>query len=320
MDDRDLASTREAFEHRLSELGIQGHWAANAKEPENEPVPRPPFLWKWKDIDPLLFEAAKLYGMTGGASRRTLRLCPPGVIKSTTPTIHTSVQCVMPGETAPVHRHSMGAFRFVISEGGGETIVGGQAFPMNRFDLITTPAWSWHEHRNRSDKPAVWIDGHDLPIVRHANSVFFEADQGGREKANQSTNARGHRFSGAEHLAKLAAGEGTYSECEGQLITYMAEPACDLFPTIECSLHALSDKASARGHRHTWSQIYYVVSGRGVLRTPVGELLWGEGDFFLAPAWIPHRLIAGEDTVLFCATDRPLLMAIQQDREVPCDL
>lgn len=317
---RDMASAREAFEHRLAEIGLQGHWAANAKEPEKEPAPRSAFLWKWKDIDPLLFQAARLYGTTGGASRRTLRLCPPGATKSTTPTVHTSVQCVMPGETASLHRHSMGAFRFVISDGGGETIVDGQALPMKRFDLITTPAWSWHEHRNRGNTPAVWIDGHDLPIVRHVNSVFFESDGSGREEHDRAATASGHRFSGAEYLEKLSAGEGAYSDCEGQLITYMAEPACDLFPTIECSLHALRKKAPTRGHRHTWSQIFYVVSGRGALRTPVGELLWGEGDFFLAPAWIPHRLTAGEDTVLFCATDRPLLRAIQQDREVPYDL
>ena len=32
-------------------------------------------------------------------------------------------------------------------------------------DLITTPNWSWHDHYNGGDEPAVWLDGMDARMI-----------------------------------------------------------------------------------------------------------------------------------------------------------
>ena len=48
---------------------------------------------------------------------------------------------------------------------GGFTIVDGEKLPMERGDLILTPALLWHEHRHEGTGPVIWLDALDLPTV-----------------------------------------------------------------------------------------------------------------------------------------------------------
>ena len=41
-------------------------------------------------------------------------------------------------------------------------------------DLILTPSWVWHDHGHDGDVPVVWLDGLDIPLVRHLGPVFAE--------------------------------------------------------------------------------------------------------------------------------------------------
>lgn len=89
-----------------------------------------------------------------------LVLAPP----NTTDTLYAGLQLVMPGETAPAHRHTAFACRFII-EGefvlltlphrsclpdpplignGGFTAVHGKRIKMHRGDFILTPTWNFH--------------------------------------------------------------------------------------------------------------------------------------------------------------------------------
>src|SRR5438034_1171876 len=73
--------------------------------------------------------------------------------------IHMSVQCVLPGEIAEAHRHTAAAIRFVIQGvEGAHTVVEGEPMPMQTGDLVTTPAWTWHDHYNESSQPVIWLD------------------------------------------------------------------------------------------------------------------------------------------------------------------
>jgi len=72
---------------------------------------------------------------------------------------------ILPRETAPNHRHTPSAVRFVIEGEGGFTIVDGEKLPMERGDLILTPSLLWHEHRHEGSGPVVWLDALDLPTV-----------------------------------------------------------------------------------------------------------------------------------------------------------
>jgi gentisate 1,2-dioxygenase len=59
----------------------------------------------------------------------------------TTDTIYAGLQLILPGETAPAHRHVAFALRFIIKGEGGFTAVEGRKIPMARGDVILTPSW-----------------------------------------------------------------------------------------------------------------------------------------------------------------------------------
>src|SRR5262244_1375320 len=40
--------------------------------------------------------------------------------------------------------------------------------------LLLTPSWAWHDHGNETDKPVVWMDGLDIPLVQALNAMFFQ--------------------------------------------------------------------------------------------------------------------------------------------------
>lgn len=72
----------------------------------------------------------------------------------TTDTLYAGLQLVLPGETAPAHRHSAFAVRFIIEGNGGYTAVHGQRIRMSRGDFILTPYWKWHVR-------LLWFSGSD---------------------------------------------------------------------------------------------------------------------------------------------------------------
>jgi len=80
----------------------------------------------------------------------------------------------MPNETAPAHRHTAFALRFIIEGTGGFTAVQGQRIRMNRGDVILTPTWHWHDHGKDGSGPMIWLDGLDLPQFQHFPVHFVE--------------------------------------------------------------------------------------------------------------------------------------------------
>ena len=83
----------------------------------------------------------------------------------TSTTLWGAIQYLGPGETAPAHRHTPSAIRFVMTGSGVYTTVDGDACEMEPGDLILTPNWKWHDHNNYGDEPMVWFDGLDLPLM-----------------------------------------------------------------------------------------------------------------------------------------------------------
>ena len=77
-------------------------------------------------------------------------------------------------ETAPEHRHSQNAFRFVVEGEGVWTVVNGDPVAMRRGDLLLTPGWNFHGHHNDTDQPMAWIDGLDVPFANYTDVGFFE--------------------------------------------------------------------------------------------------------------------------------------------------
>lgn len=80
----------------------------------------------------------------------------------------------MPDETAPAHRHTAFAMRFIIEGSGGFTAVHGRRIKMQRGDVILTPTWNWHDHGKDGSGPMIWLDGLDLPNFTHFPVHFVE--------------------------------------------------------------------------------------------------------------------------------------------------
>ena len=41
-------------------------------------------------------------------------------------------------------------------------------------DFVITPSWTFHHHSGETDRPMVWLDGLDIPLVALINSTFRE--------------------------------------------------------------------------------------------------------------------------------------------------
>lgn len=126
-----------------------------------------PVLWRYADLRPDLLKAGDLTPIEK-AERRVLVLANPGLgleNMQATASIYIGMQLILPRETAPNHRHSPSAVRFVVEGEGGFTVVEGEKMPMERGDLILTPSGLWHEHGHEGAGPVVWLDALDLPTI-----------------------------------------------------------------------------------------------------------------------------------------------------------
>lgn len=321
--------TIAAFDQELAGDCLEGHWRLGALAAEPAPA-GPPHLWKWDMIYAHLMRAGEVHGMEGGASRRTLRLCGPGLaVKATTPTLQASIQLVKPGEIAEAHRHSMAALRFVLQGTGGFTTVDGEKFIMEPHDLILTPNWCWHDHGNDTGEPMVWIDGLDFPFVKSINGCFFQPHNtlqqdvtrkdgyharlaGAMRPRNVSQPAGGlpYVYKGREAFEALEAlGEGEHDPHDGITLEYVNPlTGGPTFPTLACRLHLLQAGEHTSRHRHTSNTIYHVIEGAGVTEVDGERLSWAPGDCFTIPvwAWHDHRVAKGGRAVMFTMSDDPI--------------
>jgi gentisate 1,2-dioxygenase len=135
-----------------------------------------PFVWKWSTLYPLAQRAGDLVPVDRGGDRRAIALANPGLggLPYVTPTLWAAIQYLGPKETAPEHRHSQNAFRFVIEGDGVWTVVNGDPVAMRRGDFLPTPGWHFHGHHNETHQPMAWIDGLDIPFVHYTDTGFFE--------------------------------------------------------------------------------------------------------------------------------------------------
>lgn len=321
-----------ALNEELATLDLEGHWRLTGAVLADEPRPLvPPHLWRWADIRRLLLRAGEIRALDGGAGRRTVRLCLPGLDqKWATRTIHASFQLVKPGETAEAHRHSLAALRFVVEGRGGHTTVEGEKFIMEPRDLVLTPQNTWHDHGNESDEAMIWIDGHDAPLTLGLNAAFFERfseptqpilhdDQFMRRRTG-ALRPRGidRRAEGCPYIYKwrdaedaLAAMEASdWDPYEGFALDYV-DPigGGSTLPTIACRLQRLPSGNATLRQRETSSRIYHVVQGSGRTVAQEKTLAWQAGDTFVIPGWSWSRHQAEEDAILFVMSDEPVLRA-----------
>src|SRR5437879_2368738 len=104
---------RARFSRELEALGLKPLWERVMRlKPGTAAVPA---IWRWRDVRPHLARACELI-TAKEAERRVLMLENPSLAGSTfvTTTLYAGLQIILPGETAPSHRHTPNALRFIV--------------------------------------------------------------------------------------------------------------------------------------------------------------------------------------------------------------
>lgn len=297
-------------------------------------------VWQWKKLFNIAERSGELVPVGRGGERRALGLRNPGLPGTAfaTPTLWCAIQYLGPHETAPEHRHSQNAFRFVIEGKGVWTVVNGDPVAMERGDLLLTAGWNFHGHHNETDQPMAWIDGLDIPFVNSNDFGFFEF---GVDRVTDystpdiSRNERLWAYPGLKPLSALermpssplakykwvytdkALKEQFALEDEGHPATVEQGHAAirytnpttggDVMPDMRCEFHRLRPGTKTRLRHEVGSSVWQVFEGRG--RVVMGEKTYEleKGDLFVVPSWVPWSLEAETEIDFFRFSDAPIV-------------
>ena len=292
-----------------------------------------PVLWRYADVRPNLLRAGELTPIEK-AERRVLVLCNPGLgleNMQATPSIYIGLQLILPGETAPTHRHTPSAVRFAIEGKGAYTVVRGEKLPMEKGDLILTPAGLWHEHGHDGSEPVIWLDALDLPLVYTLEASFCL--ESGSQPIEDPDNVSAARFGqgGVVPYASLSGRRDDYPllrfpwhgvrKSLGDLasVTPPGEPVRvayvnpetgrECLPTLGFSALMLRAGEAVRLRRSSASAVMHVVEGGGTALVDGVTLPFGEADTFAVPTHAEVRLANASGKApafLFIVDDAPL--------------
>ncbi len=323
---------REEFYQRLLVKNSSPLWEVLAEVVPPYPKPHAvPTLWSYDEMRPMLMESGRLI-TAKEAERRVLILANPGIVGASqiTQSLYAGLQLVLPGETAPTHRHAPSALRFVIESDGGYTSVDGERTTMHPGDFIVTPSMTYHDHGNPGAGPVTWMDVLDLPLVNFMDAGYAEhhpadtqpltkpdGDAYARYGANMfpvdytparsSTPVFSYPYTRSREILDRMYKDSPLHPCHGIKMRFV-NPATGgpPMPAIGTFIQLLPKGFKGAPYRFTDSTIFCAVEGSG--RTHIGSTTfpWKRNDIFVAPSWMPVSHEADGDAVLFSASDRPL--------------
>ncbi|MFK0113041.1 cupin domain-containing protein [Streptomyces sp. NPDC091217] len=307
--------------------------------PQSEAVPH---LWRWSELLPIAERSGRLVPVGRGGERRAIALSNPGLPGSpyATPTLWAAIQYLGPREVAPSHRHSQGAFRFVVDGEGVWTNVDGDAVAMRRGDLLLTPGWAFHEHHNVADRPMAWLDGLDIPLVAGLDAGFFEFGPDGLSTRATPQRSRGERLWGHPGLRPISQPDRLNSplvayrwehtdaaltaqlELEDEDAPGVIEPGHagvrfsnpttgkDALVTMRTEMRRLRAGTRTAPVRTVGSAVWQVFDGEAT--ATVGDKVFeiATGDLFVVPSWCEVGLTARTQVDLFRFSDEPVYEAL----------
>jgi gentisate 1,2-dioxygenase len=104
--------------------------------------------------------------------------------------------------------------------------------------------------------------------------------------------------------------------CWGHKLQYTNPVTGDwAMPTIGTFMQLLPKGFRGDEYRSTDSTVYAAVEGAGRYRVGGETFSFGPRDVFVSPSWLPYRLEADEDAVLFSFSDRPVQQTLDLWRE-----
>ncbi len=289
--------------------------------------------WAYERIREYLMRAGGLISATQ-AERRVLILENPGLPGSSgiTPSLYAGLQLILPGEVAPAHRHAQCALRFVLEGEGAYTSVDGERAIMSVSDLVLTPGGQWHHHGNASGQPMIWLDGLDIPTVRHFDASFAEkyaseefpenAPAGdslsrygrnlkplrGRVADRRPTHQPLFHYPYAEwraSLEALASGGAMIDPQLGHALEFF-NPADggSIMATISAHVRLLPAGFESRDRRSTDGTVFVVVEGRGEVVIEGDRIPLYPRDILVVPSWRASRFRADTELILFGYSDK----------------
>ena len=301
--------------------------------PHGRPINRTvPHLWCYRQLRPLLLQAGELTPIEK-AERRVLILANPGLEGApfATPTIFFGLQLILPGESAPSHKHSVSAVRLIVEGESGFTTVGGERCPMEKGDVILTPAGRWHQHDHEGKGPMIWLDALDAPVVVGIEASYCTEGKpqarSDRPDASQTHYRRSGlvpyetlvrdprdypllRFPWADVRAALEDLAGAAGRNGPVQLAYVnPETGRECMPVLGFSALMLRPGEELRPRRRSACHGYLVVAGRGETEIDHTTLVWEENDVFVAPthAAVRHRNASTrERAFLIQVDDAPL--------------
>ncbi|MGV9713202.1 cupin domain-containing protein [Gordonia sp. NPDC003424] len=306
-----------------------------------------PYVWRWADLLPLAEEAGRLVPVGRGGERRAIALANPGLggRPYISPTLWAAIQYLGPRETAPEHRHSQNAFRFVVEGEGVWTVVNGDPVAMRRGDFLLTPGWNFHGHHNETDNPMAWIDGLDIPFSHYADTGFFEFGCEGVSDESMPNISRAERLWAhpglrplvgldaktsspiaayrwehtdaalAEQLALETEGYPSTTEPGHAAIRY-TNPTTggDVMPTIRAEFHRLRAGTVTRTRQDVGTTVFQVFDGTGSITLGEDVHQLAKGDLIVVPSWVPWSATAENDLDLFAFSDAPIIERLHFNR------
>jgi gentisate 1,2-dioxygenase len=254
--------------------------------------------------------------------------------------LYAAVQLILPGETAPSHRHTQSALRFVTHGKGAYSIVDGERLFMEEGDFLTTPLGLWHGHAHPGDEPMIWMDCLDIPFIYAMGGTFFEPHPDFIESPSRPDNHSPRRYAGGlvrpvsdrkPQAAPLGAFKWSQTKAaldslsdfepdpfDGVAVEYInPSTGKTANPNIAAWMQKLPAGFHSKAHRHTHSVIYHVFRGSGYSVINGIRFDWSQGDYFVVPGWAWHEHVNdhAEDAYLFSASDLPIMERFQVARE-----
>ena len=340
-----LEDLPQDYRNALEGAGVGPLWPQlrNAL-PHDAPIPTTRTgLWSYAKVRPLLMRAGELTPVEK-AERRVLFLADPGRGTGTmqaTPTIYVGLQLLLPGETAPAHRHTPSAARIIVEGEGAYTVVDGEKLPMSEGDLILTPGGCWHDHGHSGGSPVVWLDALDLPLFVHLEGSYVIDAPLQKPRNRPDASQVEYRAAGIvpprrrdrtmppafpmmrypwertqAALRAMAEQAGSGEPIELDFVNPESGGIC--LPTLGFTAMMLRPGERVAPPLRSSSAVFHVISGRGTSTVDGVKHAWGPKDTFSAPVFGAIEHEAGDQPAfLMRIHDTPLQEKIGYYEERP---
>ena len=359
MSSDEIKKMREAFHRKLRSRDLLEGFSYDDSEvfhsrpywplePKNNMAPH---LWKWSDVWPLILESGEMVGLGKGAKkydRRVLALSNPGSQGdfTLTGTLFGDYQLIRPGESAPCHRHTPSATRFILGGTGGWTSVSGEKVHLAPGDIVHTGQFPWHDHGNEGKDDFVFLDVLDIPLLYFTGTSCWEFDSesvtGSKEVTAQPVEKSDFRngiyvqshlrpsfrpswrrnpkdfahLSWNQAQSTLLSLEGEKgSEYDGIRMEFRSTEGGPVGTTVSVHTQWIRPKEKTLSHRHTGATAYVCIDGAGRVEIEKQIFEFGPRDVFVVPSWHWHAFQSDGGCFLHSISDLALIQKMSLYRE-----